>query len=145
MYRCHSKLYETNRSPALELNVVKGSSSTSVPLDSCEFAFCERKFGNKFPESVLRKLPDCDWDIICQLPTDDVVDSCLWRENAVMGTVTGLVRLKWEIRFFFCFSQFDFGAAIKHTVLEVANNCCFDLVYPAILLCYYCYLDCLIY
>lgn len=96
--------YETHRSPALELNVVKGSSSTNVPVDSCEFAFCDRKCGNKFPESLLRKLPDCDWDIICQLPTDDVVDSFLWRENAVMGTVTGLVRLKWNIFDFFFWS-----------------------------------------
>lgn len=78
---------------ALGLNVVKRSSSTNVPLDSCEFVFCARKCCNKFPESVLRKLPDCD--IICQLPTDDADDSCLWRDNAESGTVTGLVRLKW--------------------------------------------------
>lgn len=87
----------TYTNTALGLNVVNRSSSTSVPLDSCELvAFCARKFCNKFPESVLRKLPDCD--IICQLPTDDADDSCLWRDNDEMGTVTGLVRLPWTIQ-----------------------------------------------
>lgn len=76
---------------ALRLHVVNKSSSISVPLDSCELEFCARKCCSKFPESVLRKLPD--WDIICQLPTDDV-DSFLWRDNAESGTVTGLVFLQ---------------------------------------------------
>lgn len=61
------------------------SSSVDVPFVSkFELNLC-----NKYPESVLRKLPD--WLTICQLPTDDV-DSFLWRDID-NGTVTGLVLL----------------------------------------------------
>lgn len=79
---------------ALWLNVVNRSSSINVPLDSWEFVVCARKCCSKFPESVLRKLPDCE--IICQLPTDDM-DSFLWRDNDT-GTVTGLVLLHRRIK-----------------------------------------------